>query len=105
MPKYRTVSEWIYVAEGRRRVPVGEELELSEEVGERLIKARCVVPVEGDGDGGDNGPPENPETTEAVDLNDLTVAQLKEYATELEIELKATKKADIIAEIEAAQGE
>lgn len=37
-----------------------------------------------------------------VDLQSMTIAQLKAHAEELGIELTATKKADIIGEIEAA---
>lgn len=60
-----------------------------EPVKEVEVKAEVVEPIED-------------EPTEMFDLTAMALAELKQYATDNEIELTATKKADIITEIAQA---
>lgn len=72
--------------------------ELEEEV-ESLKEENRLLKIEND----ELSKVEEPTTFTEKELNDRTVAQLQELAEELNIELTATKKADIIQEILDAQ--
>lgn len=75
----------------RQRLERGKEYEVAPDQAELLVPRHATYV---------DGPPAE-ETVDDTDLTKLTVSQLKELAAELGVELTATKKADIIAEIEA----
>lgn len=84
----------------KARYPVGSTYQADSEQRMREIveagKKRGVVYVDWD----------LPEGVDGRDsLEEMTVAELRSYAEGIGLELKATKKADIIAEIKAAEGD
>lgn len=77
----------------RRRLERGEEYEVTPEQAEQLVPRYATYVGE---------PPKEP--VDDSDLSKLTVPQLKALAAERGIELSASRKDDIIAELESALG-
>lgn len=89
---------------GRQRLEQGKEYDVTADVAEKLVPryAEHLTVATGGVDGSNGtGPTAAPD---GIELENLTVPQLKEFAAEHGIELSASRKADIIAEIEAALG-